>query len=123
MEKTRAFRERNREDEEERSATDGEWMSRASRDWQRQKKKQLRHAQYKARQEKMTYHEKQALKERCHAAYQNRKTRVNAAANVQVSTSAGEHKAESSYVPRRSPRIEMQQRELQLENTVKAEMN
>ncbi|KAI3917687.1 hypothetical protein MKW98_021449 [Papaver atlanticum] len=55
----------------------------------------------------MTDHEKQALKERCRAAYQNRKARVNAA-DVQ-------HKAESSYVPRRSPRIELQQRELQLE--------
>ncbi|KAI3924837.1 hypothetical protein MKW98_031088 [Papaver atlanticum] len=64
----------------------------------------------------MTDHEKQTLKERCRAAYQNRKTRVNVAgSNVQVSTSAGEHKAESSYVPRRSPRIKLQQRELQLE--------
>ncbi|KAI3947181.1 hypothetical protein MKW92_011529 [Papaver armeniacum] len=77
------------------------------------KKKQLRHAQYKARQEKITDHEKQALKERCRVAYQNPKTRVNAAvSNVQVSTSTGEHKDESSYVPRRSPRIDLQQIEL-----------
>ncbi|KAI3867269.1 hypothetical protein MKW98_001703 [Papaver atlanticum] len=42
------------------------------------KKKLLRYAQYKARQDKMTDHEKQILKESCRAAYQNRKTRVNA---------------------------------------------
>ncbi|KAI3950962.1 hypothetical protein MKW92_031913, partial [Papaver armeniacum] len=31
--------------------------------------------------------------------------------NVEVSTSVEDHKAESSYVPRRSPRINLQQRE------------
>ncbi|KAI3934781.1 hypothetical protein MKW92_044570 [Papaver armeniacum] len=64
-----------------------------------EKKKQLRHAQYKARQEKMTDHE-------------NRLQRKDVGRLIKI---AKEELMQQVLCSRRSPRIELQQRELQLE--------
>ncbi|XP_026403826.1 uncharacterized protein LOC113299105 isoform X2 [Papaver somniferum] len=69
------------------------------------RQKQLWHAQYKSKQEILT---EQAFNERRHLAYQIRKTRMDEAgtsSSVQLSNSAGAHKAESVLIRRRSPRF------------------
>ncbi|XP_026434529.1 uncharacterized protein LOC113332066 isoform X3 [Papaver somniferum] len=69
------------------------------------RQKQLWHAQYKSKQEILT---EQAFNERRHLAYQIRKTRMDEAgtsSSVQLSNSAGAHKAESVSIRRRSPRF------------------
>ncbi|KAI3919266.1 hypothetical protein MKW98_030402 [Papaver atlanticum] len=62
------------------------------------------------------------LNERRCAAYRVRIGAANrqpgdheASSSVPISSSAGDHRAQSSFIPRRSPRIELQHRELQLE--------
>ncbi|RZC68688.1 hypothetical protein C5167_031961, partial [Papaver somniferum] len=62
------------------------------------KKKQLWRAQNKSKQKEIT---EQAFNEKRRIAYQNRKTRMDEA----VSNLRGAHKAESTLIPRRSPRF------------------
>ncbi|RZC88099.1 hypothetical protein C5167_015902 [Papaver somniferum] len=67
------------------------------------REKQLWRSQHKSKQEKITKQQKQAFDERQRIAYLNRKTGINeasASSSVQVSKSAGAHKAESTFIPR-----------------------
>ncbi|KAI3951129.1 hypothetical protein MKW98_028533 [Papaver atlanticum] len=87
-----------------------------------EKERRLRRAQYRAKQDSITEGERQERNERRRAAYRARISAANCqpddretSSSVQVCKSAREHKAESSCILRRSPRIQLQQRALQLE--------
>lgn len=87
-----------------------------------EKERKLRRAQYREKQDTTTEGERQERNEWCRAAYRARISAANrrpddheASSSVQVANSAGGDKAESSFIPRRIPRIELQQKELQLE--------
>ncbi|XP_026408190.1 uncharacterized protein LOC113303374 isoform X2 [Papaver somniferum] len=74
------------------------------------------------KRDSVTEVEKQTLREKRHNAYLIRKAKIGCGNTAEtsnqglpVSDLAGEHKAESRFIPRRSPRIELQRRELQLE--------
>ncbi|KAI3867713.1 hypothetical protein MKX03_031107 [Papaver bracteatum] len=64
----------------------------------------------------MSENKKKEIREKQCKAYAMRRIRVGVAANNEhIAEPTGEHRAESSFIPRRSPRIELQQRELQLQ--------
>ncbi|KAI3907310.1 hypothetical protein MKW98_010660 [Papaver atlanticum] len=88
-----------------------------------EKERQLRRAQYKAKVDSTTEGYKHERNERRRAAYCARISAANrqpddleGSSSGQVSVSAGEHNSEPSFILRRSPRIQLQQRALQLDS-------